>query len=74
MSNVRQATNKLIELAEEGVVSWESLALACLRYMSEDEVKDLAESEGFIDLEEEEFEQENEDADDAWDDQNIFEK
>lgn len=74
MSNVRQATNKLIELAEEGVVSWESLALACLRYMSEDEVKDLAESEGFIDPEDEEIERENQEADDAWDDQNIFEK
>ena len=54
MSNVRQATNKLIELAEEGVVSWESIALSCLRYMSEDEVKDLAESEGYIDSEEDE--------------------
>lgn len=53
MSNVRKATNELIELAEQGVVSWESIALSCLRYMSEADVQDMGESEGFLDSEDE---------------------
>jgi len=48
MSNVRQVTNTLIDLAEQGVISWESIATACLRYMSEANVADMAHSEGFI--------------------------
>jgi hypothetical protein len=48
MGNVREATNELIELCEQGIIQWESLALACLRYMSESEVADLAHCEGFI--------------------------
>lgn len=53
MSNVRQATNEIIELAEQGIVSWEAVALSCLRYMSEDDVRDMGESEGFIESDEE---------------------
>ena len=52
MSNVRQATNTLIELAEQGVISWESIATACLQYMSEAAVADMAHCEGFIEEEE----------------------
>lgn len=49
----REATNKMYELAEEGLVSWESIAKACLGYMSEADVQDMAECEGFIEVEEE---------------------
>jgi len=52
MSIARQATNEVIELAEEGVLSWEQIAMSCLSYMSEAEVRDMAECEGFIDDEE----------------------
>ena len=38
---VREYTNKLIELGETDMVSWERIARAALEYMSEDEVKDL---------------------------------
>ena len=38
----RQVTNELIELAEEGVISWEQIAMAALCYLSEDDVKDMA--------------------------------
>lgn len=48
MSNVRKATNTLIELAEQGLISWESIATACLQYMSEADVADMAYCEGFI--------------------------
>lgn len=60
MNNVRQATNKLIELCEEGILSWESVALAALRYMSEDDVADMAHCNELIAEEEEENEEEGE--------------
>lgn len=57
MSNVRQATIKVIELCEEGVLSWEAVALAALRYMSEDDVADMAHQYEWIEEEEEEEEE-----------------
>ena len=54
MGNVRKATNKVIEMAEEGVLSWEAIARAALDYMSEDEVADMAQCNEFIEDEEEE--------------------
>ena len=38
----REATNKLVEFAEEGIISWEEIARAALCYMSEDDVRDMA--------------------------------
>ena len=55
--HVRHATEKLIDLAEEGVLSWEAIARAALDYMSEDEVADMAQCNEFID---DEFEDEEE--------------
>ena len=51
--HVREATEKLIDLAEEGVLSWETIARAALDYMSEDEVADMARCNDFIEDEEE---------------------
>ena len=51
--HVREATEKLIDLAEEGVLSWEAIARAALNYMSEDEVADMAQCNEFIDDESE---------------------
>ena len=51
--HVREATEKLINLAEEGVLSWETIARAALNYMSEDEVADMAQYNEFIEDEEE---------------------
>lgn len=50
---MRKATNKVIEMAEEGVLSWETIARAALNYMSEDEVADMAQYNEFIEDEEE---------------------
>ena len=58
MNNVRQATIKVIELCEEGVISWEAVALAALRYMSEYDVADMAHDNEWIEEEEEEEEEE----------------
>ena len=38
----REATCKVIALAEDGALSWESIARECLERMSEDEVKEMA--------------------------------
>lgn len=38
----RRATNKILEMVEEGVLDKDMVILACLKYMSEDEVADMA--------------------------------
>jgi hypothetical protein len=52
----RKITNKVLEMAENGELSWEVLARSALGYMSEDEVHHLAESEGFIEWDDEDEE------------------
>ena len=49
MSDVRKVTNQLIDLVDEGVLSWEIIARACLSYMSEDHVADMASLNYLID-------------------------
>jgi hypothetical protein len=41
-------------MLEEGVLDRDSVILACLKYMSEDEVCDMAHINGFLDNEEDE--------------------
>ncbi len=41
---VRKTTCKLLELADEGMISYKTLAECALKYMSEDEVRDMAEA------------------------------
>ena len=50
---VMGARREVARRAEQGIVSWEAVALSCLRYMSEDDVRDMGESEGFIESDEE---------------------
>ena len=50
----RSATCELIEMAENGGISWETIARECLQYMSEDEVRDMAESNDWINSEDDE--------------------
>ncbi len=38
----REVTNKLWGMAEDGLLTWEAIAKACLVYMSESEVADMA--------------------------------
>jgi hypothetical protein len=59
----REATNKVLELIEEGVLRAETVVMAALKYMSEDEVADMMhinEWTGF-------FAEEDEDDDMSWD-------
>lgn len=41
----RVMTGKLIDMADEGILSWETVAMACLNYMSEADVADMARCE-----------------------------
>ena len=51
--DTRINTNKLIEAAEEGVISWEDVAREALAYMSEAEVSDMTAFSDFFEEEEE---------------------
>lgn len=44
----RKYTNKLWEMIEDGLISQETALTACLKYMSEDDVKDMMEHNEFI--------------------------
>lgn len=58
MAGPREATNKLLEMLDEGLLDDQSVVLACLNYMSEADVADMARANGFI-IEEEEEEEED---------------
>jgi hypothetical protein len=61
MSNTRKATNEILRLVEDGVLDRDAVMRACLGYMSEAAVADMAHSEGFLD-EDDEPEDDDEDA------------
>jgi len=58
----RKATNKILEMVEEGLLNKDTVIMACLKYMSEDEVADMAHANEFFSDEEEETEEESDDA------------
>ena len=39
---VRKVTNQILEMVEDGVLDKDAVIMACLKYMSEDEVADMA--------------------------------
>lgn len=45
----REYTGALIEMADEGVCSWESLARDLLNWMSEADVEEFAIAQGYMD-------------------------
>ena len=63
----REYTNKLLELVEDGLLDRDTVIMACVKYMSEDDVKDMMESNEFI-LEEDEDEDDmdSDDSDDGY--------
>lgn len=56
-------TAKIIDLAEDFVLSWEAIARECLARMSEDEVADMGHELGWLDDDEEEVEDEEDEED-----------
>lgn len=60
---VRNTTNKVLNLADEGLISYRTLAEMALKWMSEDDVAEMARAnELFIDDEDEGEENDYEDA------------
>lgn len=52
----RKFTNKLYDMIDNGLIDKDLVIMACLKYMSEDDVKDMMEHNEFIDSEEEDDE------------------
>jgi len=52
----RQATDKILEMVEEGILGEDTVIMSCLKYMSEDDVADMAHSNEFF-INEEEYEE-----------------
>jgi len=61
--NVRQNTDKLLDMIEEGMIDKDVVILACLKYMSEDDVTDMMHVNDI----EASFEEDDEDYDDILD-------
>ena len=53
----RKATNKLLQLIEDGCIDRDLIIRACLKYMSEDEVADMATANEFLPVDEDEDQQ-----------------
>jgi hypothetical protein len=56
----REATRKILEMVEEGLLDKDALILSCLNYMSEDEVADMARANDFFEWDEDTEEEETE--------------
>ena len=44
MSDIRKATNKLLEMVDNGLLSPTTVITMCLKWMSEDDVKEMCEA------------------------------
>lgn len=51
MRQPREATNKLLEMVEEGLLDKDTVIMACVKYMSEDDVADMMHANEFIEEE-----------------------
>lgn len=60
----REATAKLLQLVDDGLLTPYQVMLACINYMSEADVEDMATSEGFIEEDEESDDDEDTDPED----------
>lgn len=58
MRKTREVTNKILEAIEEGILDRDTVILACLNYMSESSVADMAHANEFFPEDEEEEEEE----------------
>jgi hypothetical protein len=45
----REATTRLLDMIEEGILDRDAVILACVNYMSEDEVRDMCHANEFLD-------------------------
>lgn len=52
----REYTNKLLEMVDEGLLDKDMVIMACVKYMSEDQVQDMMEANEFLEHEDEDEE------------------
>jgi hypothetical protein len=52
----RKATNKILEMIEDGLISADSVVMMCLKWMSEDDVAEMAEANELFEEDEEDEE------------------
>jgi hypothetical protein len=55
----REATNQILEMIEEGLLDRDTVIMACLKWMSEDDVREMAHHNELIEDDEEEEETED---------------
>jgi hypothetical protein len=70
MTDVRKTTNKIYEALEEGLLTHEQVVKACLCYMSEWEVDDMASYNDFYLGDEDESDEDEGDEDESDEDDN----
>jgi hypothetical protein len=58
MTKTRMVTNQVLEMVADGILSWETVAMAALSYMSEADVADMAELNEFFPYDGDEEEEE----------------
>ena len=63
MYKTRQATERVLEMVEDGLLDRDTVIMACLKYMSEDDVADMAHANEFF-YEDEDYDDESVDEDD----------
>jgi hypothetical protein len=63
MYKTRQATERVLEMVEDGLLDRDTVIMACLKYMSEDDVADMAQANEFF-YEDEDYDDESADEDD----------
>ena len=49
----REYTEQLLEMIEDGILDRDAVIMACVKYMSEDEVRDMMEANEFVPVEDE---------------------
>lgn len=54
----RQYTEQLLEMIEDNMLDRDAVIMACVKYMSEDEVKDMMEVNEFVPVDEDEEDEE----------------
>jgi hypothetical protein len=52
----RQYTEQLLEMIEDGMLDRDAVIMACVKYMSEDDVRDMMEINEFVPEEDEDYE------------------
>lgn len=57
---VRKITNYILEMLDQGILDKDQVIIACLNYMSEDEVRDMAECNDFLPEEDDSSDHEDE--------------